>query len=63
MEFKELSSLITKESNIIFNGKLYKQVNRTFRTSPEYLETFRNFLNGCHANISFTIENEKKSRM
>ena len=27
--------------------------------SPEHLETFRNFLNGQHANMSFTIANEK----
>ena len=28
IEFKELLSLATKESNFIFNGKLYKQVDR-----------------------------------
>ena len=26
-------------------------------TSPEHLKAFRNFLNGPHANMSFTIEN------
>ena len=28
LEFKELSSLATKESYFIFNGKLYKQADR-----------------------------------
>ena len=32
-------------------------------TSPEHLELFRHFLNGPHANMSFTIENEKQNRM
>ena len=32
-------------------------------TSLEYLEAFRNFLNGQHTNISFTFENEKQNRM
>ena len=32
-------------------------------TSPEHLEAFRNFLNGRHANMSFTNENEKQNRM
>ena len=32
-------------------------------TSPEYLEAFQNFLNGRHANKSFTVENEKWNRM
>ena len=32
-------------------------------TSPRHLETFRNFLNGRHANLSFTIEREKQNRM
>ena len=31
-------------------------------TSPEHLEAFRNFLNGRHANMSFTIESEKQNR-
>ena len=32
-------------------------------TSPEHLEAFQNFLNSRHANMSFTIENEKQNRM
>ena len=33
-------------------------------TSPQHLEAFRSFLNGCwHANMSFTILSEKKNRM
>ena len=32
-------------------------------TSPQHLEAFRNFLNGRHTNMSFTIASEKKSRM
>ena len=32
-------------------------------TSPKHLEAFRNFLNGRHANMSFTIEREKQNRM
>ena len=32
-------------------------------TSPKHLEAFRNFLNGRHANMSFTIEHEKQNRM
>ena len=32
-------------------------------TSPKHLEAFRNFLNGRHANVSFTIECEKQNRM
>ena len=32
-------------------------------TSPKHLEIFRNFLNGQHANVSFTIEREKQNRM
>ena len=32
-------------------------------TSPQHLEAFRNFLNGRHANMSFTIESEKQNRM
>ena len=32
-------------------------------TSPKHLEAFRNFLNGRHANLSFTIEREKQNRM
>ena len=32
-------------------------------TSPKHLEAFRNFLNGQHANISFTTEREKQNRM
>ena len=32
-------------------------------TSPEHLEAFENFLNGRHANMSFTIESEKQNRM
>ena len=32
-------------------------------TSPKHLEAFRNFLNGRHANMSFTIERERQSRM
>ena len=31
-------------------------------TSPKHLEAFRNFLNGRHANMSFTIEREKQNR-
>ena len=31
--------------------------------SPRHLEAFRNFLNGRHANLSFTIEREKQNRM
>ena len=32
-------------------------------TSPEHLEDFWNFLNGWHANMAFTIENEKQNRI
>ena len=32
-------------------------------TSPKHIEAFRNFLNGQHANISFTTEREKQNRM
>ena len=32
-------------------------------TSPEHLEAFRNFLNGQHAYMSYTIVNEKQNRM
>ena len=32
-------------------------------TSSQHLEAFRNFLNGRHANMSFTIESEKQNRM
>ena len=32
-------------------------------TSLEHLEAFRNFLNGRHDNMSFTIANEKQNRM
>ena len=32
-------------------------------TSPKHLEAFRNFLNGRHANITFTTECEKQNRM
>ena len=32
-------------------------------TSPKHLEAFRNFLNGRHANLSFTTEREKQNRM
>ena len=32
-------------------------------TSPQHLEAFRNFLNGRHENMSFTIESEKQNRM
>ena len=32
-------------------------------TSPKHLEAFRNFLNGRHANMSFTTEREKQNRM
>ena len=31
-------------------------------TSPEQLGAFQNFLNGRHANMSFTIESEKQNR-
>ena len=31
--------------------------------STLHLEAFRNFLNGRHANMSFTIESEKQNRM
>ena len=31
-------------------------------TSPKYLEAFQNFLNGRHANMSFTIECKKQKR-
>ena len=34
IEFKELSSLATKESYFIFNEKLYKQVNGVAMGSP-----------------------------
>ena len=30
--------------------------------SAEHLEYFRNFLNGPHGNMPFTIENEKENR-
>ena len=30
-------------------------------TSPQHLEAFRNFLNGRHANIPFTIESKSKT--
>ena len=101
-EFKVLLSLATKESCLIFNGQLYKQVDGVttgsplgptlanafpvhfeknwlencpsdYRryvddifvlfTSPKHLEAFRNFLNGRHANLSFTTECEKQNRM
>ena len=32
-------------------------------TSSKHLEAFRNFLNGRHANMSFTIEREKQNRL
>ena len=32
-------------------------------TSAKHLEAFRSFLNGRHANMSFTTEREKQSRM
>ena len=32
-------------------------------TSPKHLETFFNFLNGRHANMSFTIERGKQNRI
>ena len=32
-------------------------------TSPSHLESFKNFLNGRHANISFTIESGRQNRM
>ena len=32
-------------------------------TSLKHLEAFHNFLNGQHANLSFTIEREKQNRM
>ena len=32
-------------------------------TSPKHLEAFVNFLNGRHANMSFTVEREKQNRM
>ena len=31
--------------------------------SPEHLQCFPSYLNSCHRNISFTIENEKDNRM
>ena len=31
--------------------------------SPKHLEAFRNFLNGRHVKMSFTIEREKQKRM
>ena len=34
IEFKELLSLVTKESYVIFNGKLYKQVDGVAMGSP-----------------------------
>ena len=42
-----------------------RHVNNIFVlfTSPQYLEAFRNFLNGRHANMSFTIESEKQNRV
>ena len=32
-------------------------------TLPKNLEAFRNFVNGRHANMSFTIEREKQNRI
>ena len=32
-------------------------------TSPQHVEAFQNFLNGQHANMSFTLESEKQNRM
>ena len=32
-------------------------------TSAKHLEAIRNFLNGHHANMSYTIEREKQNRM
>ena len=32
-------------------------------TSPKYLDTFRKFLNGRHASMSFTTEREKQNRI
>ena len=32
-------------------------------TSPQHIETFENFLNGRHTNMSFTIKSEKQNRM
>ena len=109
IELKELSSLATKASYLIFNGQLYKQADEVAMGSPlgptlsnaflvhfigllnwlqnypsdfkphyyrryvddifvlftssKHLEAFRNFLNGQHANMSFTIEHEKQNRM
>ena len=31
-------------------------------TSPQHLEAFQNFLNGRHANMSFTIESKKQNK-
>ena len=32
-------------------------------TSPKHLEAFRNFLNGLHANMSFTFQCRKQNRI
>ena len=34
-----------------------------FFHSPDHLKRFQSYLNSCHVNISFTIENEKDNRM
>ena len=46
----------------------YKQMVKSYQNvykfcSAEHLEYFRNFLNGPHANMPCTIENEKENRM
>ena len=48
-----------------FKPSYYRQYVDIFVlfTSPEHLEAFRNFLNGRHANMSFTIEHEKQNRI
>ena len=103
IEFKELLSVATKDSQFIFDGTLFKQIDGVtmgsplgptlanaflvyhkknwlercpleyrplyYRrnaddifvlfNSPEHLKRFHSYLNSCHLNISFTIENEK----
>ena len=46
-----------------FKPHYYRYVDGIFFlfTSPKHLEAFRNFLNGRHANMSFTTEHEKQN--
>ena len=49
-----------------FNHYYYQQyVDDIFvlRTSPKHLKGFQNFLNGWHANISFTVKSEKQNNV